>query len=261
LTLQDVQRALDKVADEHVYTARLIKQWLRLTLTWARKRGRVPQDVLHEVALAELPAHKHKHKSPLNPTDIGKLWRALDNYQAKDTAIGIRLLLLLFVRPTELREARWEEVDGATWRIPAKRTKMQTPHVVPLSVEAQALLEELHELNGDTPFIFTGMKRDKPVTAQAWHECLRSIGWLDKFTPHAARATASTLLRELGYSSDWIEAQLAHQQRDETRASYDFAEYLPQRREMLARWSAYVVGLAEEKVKPLQRKAAAVSTK
>jgi len=145
---------------------RLLKQWLRLALTWGRKRGRVAQDVVLEVSQAELPAHKHKHQSPLNPADIANLWRALDDYQAKDTAIGIRLLLLLFVRPTELREARWPEFeDGATWRIPGPRTKMRTPHVVPLSPEVQKQLDQLRDLTGNTPILDCMRRAEQTVLA------------------------------------------------------------------------------------------------
>ena len=129
---------------------------------------------------------------------------------------------------------------------------MRTEHIVPLSVEAQALLERLRELNGDSPFLFPGQGRSKPITAQSWHGCLRTIGWLDKFTPHAARATASTNLRELGKSGDWIEAQLAHLRGGEVQRAYDSAEFLAQRRAMMQYWSAYVTGLAIESVKPLR---------
>jgi integrase len=255
LTPQSVRAALDKVvAEGKVYTARLCKQWLRAALRWAEERGRIDHDPTIKITL---PKHRHEHKRPLKPDEIAGLWGALEGYGAEDTRIAIRLLLLTFARPTELRQARWSEIDGATWRIPAERTKMRTPHIVPLSAEAQELIERLRKLNGDTPFLFPGIKRDKPATAQAWHGCLSAIGWLDRFSPHAARATASTLLRELGYSSDWIEVQLAHQHRDEIRASYDFAEYLPQRREMMARWSAYVLGLAKGEVQALPSREAA----
>ena len=260
LTRGDVQAALDKVEKDHVYTARLLKQWLRLALAWGVKRGRVPPEVLTEVSLTDLAGHRHRHKRPLKPEEIAPLWQALEGYGGEDKGIGLRLLLLTFARPSELREARWSEIDGATWRISPERTKMHTEHIVPLSIEAQALLKRLRRINGDSPFLFPGtIKRDSPTSAQAWHECLEAIGWLDRFTPHAARATASTQLRELGYSSAWIEVQLGHlrRNRSETEASYDFAEYLPQRRKMMARWSAYVTGLATGAVQALPSREAA----
>lgn len=247
----DVTRALDRVVTaDKIYTARLCKQWLRSAYRWGKQRK--PKRVYHDPTIdADVPGHEHQSKTPLKPDEIGQLWRDLEGYGAEDKRIGLRLLLLVFTRPSELREARWTEIDGATWRVPRERTKMRTEHVVPLAVEAQALLARLRELNGDSPFLFPGQGGTKPVSAQAWHACLRTIGWLEKFTPHAARATASTNLRELGKSGDWIEAQLAHLRGSEVQRAYDSAEFLTQRRAMMQYWSAYVTGLATESVKPL----------
>jgi integrase len=252
LTASDVRRALDSVvAQGKVNLARLLKGWLRAALHWAEERDRIAHDPTLKV---KLPKHKHEHKTPLKPRDIAELWRALDGYRDETTVIGIKLLLLTFVRPTELREALWSEIDGATWRLPPERTKMSTPHIVPLSPEAQALLQRLRVLGRGSPYLFPSSRVTRPVSRTVWDKCLIEIQWQGRFSPHAARATASTGLRELGYSSDWIEVQLAHLKRNKVEASYNFAEYLPQRREMMARWSAYVVGLGEGTVEAISRK-------
>jgi integrase len=152
--------------------------------------------------------------------------------------------------------ASWREFDlaadfnelGPVWVIPPERMKRHTPHIVPLSRETVQLLRELRALTGNTPFLFPGASREQPITRQAWAEVLRILQWHNRFSPHACRATASTLLRELDLGqNDHIEIQLGHLARNPTRASYDFSICLRQRYSMMQRWSTYIVELVQDR--------------
>src|SRR5581483_8372476 len=121
------------------------------------------------------------------------------------TGIALKLASLLFVRPGELRQARWRDIDfaNAQWRIPAECMKSRVQHLVPLSQQAVALLKTLRPLSGDSEFLFPSTRSSRhPIHSQALSIALRSSGFLSsKVTPHGFRAIACTLLNELGWNS------------------------------------------------------------
>jgi integrase len=156
-------------------------------------------------------------------------------------------LLLLFVRPIELRAAAWSEfdLDAAEWRIPVERMKMRELHIVPLSLQAVELLRELKKLTGERPLLFPNYRRPKTyMTATTLNRALERMGYAGRFSSHGFRATASTILNEMGYRSDVIERQLAHKERNQSRASYNRAEYLAERRDMMKAWANYLDTIA-----------------
>ncbi len=165
------------------------------------------------------------------------------------TKIALRLLLLTFVRPVELRAAEWPEfdLDRGEWRIPGARMKMRELHIVPLSRQAVELLRELHKFTGGQRWLFPNMRRPKEhMTMTTLNAALARMGYRNKFSAHGFRATASTQLNEMEYRPDVIERQLAHKSRDQVRASYNQAEYLPERRKMVQAWADYVDGLCSD---------------
>jgi integrase len=190
-----------------------------------------------------LKAHAKQHHAPLERADMPAFFTALASIPLdRPTEIAVRLLAYLFVRPGELREAQWPEfnLDQAEWRIPGERMKMGSPHVVPLPSQAVALLRELHALTGHTPWLFPHSQRPRECMSDgALGRTIKRVlaaigdGKSRRFTPHGFRATASTLLHETGVESRLIELQLAHQDRDQSRASYDHSARLPERRGML----------------------------
>lgn len=100
------------------------------------------------------------------------------------------------------------------------------------------LLRELHTLTGGQPWLFPNMRRPKShMTSTTLNSALARMGYGGRFSAHGFRATASTMLNELGYRSDVIERQLAHAERNKVRASYNQAAYLPERKEMLQAWA------------------------
>jgi integrase len=150
------------------------------------------------------------------------------------------LLLLTMTRTVELRCAPWAEFDlqRGEWRIPAARMKMRGPHIVPLSKQAISLLRELRGYSGQRPLLFPN-ERDpsKPRGISTISRVFERAGYAGRFSPHSFRGTAVTLLREAGFDSRLVELQLAHVDRNKSRASYDHAELLGPRRAMLQAWA------------------------
>jgi integrase len=153
---------------------------------------------------------------------------------------------LTFVRPVELRTAEWSEVDIdiAEWRIPAVKMKMRRPHIVPLSTQALAVLTELRVCTEHGSYLFPSGRTpagNRAMSENAVLAALRSMGFeKGVMTGHGFRSTASTLLNANGWNRDYIESQLAHQERNSVRASYNFADYLPDRRKMMQWWADYL---------------------
>lgn len=146
------------------------------------------------------------------------------------------------VRTTELRAARWEEfehLDGREplWRVAAARMKARFEHLVPLSHETVAVLKALRGLPGAkvNGFLFPSPSRDGCMSNNTMLYALYRMGWHGRATIHGFRGVASTILNERGFPPDWIERQLAHDERDDVRGAYNSAQYLLGRRQMLQR--------------------------
>jgi integrase len=156
----------------------------------------------------------------------------------------LKLSPLVFVRPGELRKAEWSQIDfeAALSRIPWSRMKMGEQHLVPLSRQALAVLEDLKSITGNGRFLFPSLRSvERPISDNTVNAGLRRLGYSsDEMTGHGFRTMASTLLNELGWNPDAIERQLAHDERDESRASYNHAQYLDERRRMMQAWSDYL---------------------
>lgn len=210
--------------------------------------GRAERDVAADLKGALAPVQERHHASITEPKAIGALLRAIDGYEGSFvTRCALRLAPLVFVRPGELRQAEWTEfdLDKAEWRIPAARMKAREMHIVPLAPQAIAILSELQPLTGQFRFVFPGVRsRSRPMSENTVNAALRRLGYQnDQMTGHGFRSMASTLLNEQGWHRDAIERQLAHAERNNVRAAYNFAEHLPERRKMMKAWANYLDGL------------------
>lgn len=240
--------------------ALLLRQWCSAVFRYAVATLRADGDPT--VALrGAIDRPKVRHRKPLARTDIPDFLKKLDEPGPyRTTVIALRLLLLLFVRPVELRGAEWSEFDleRAEWRIPAARMKMREPHIVPLPVQAVELLRELHTLTGGQRWLFPNHRRPREhMAATTLNRTLERLGFGGRFSSHGFRATASTLLNEMGYRPDVIERQLAHKERNAVRGAYNRAEYLEERRKMIQDYANLVDALhAGDKVSPLKKVAA-----
>ena len=194
-----------------------------------------------------LTSHKAKHHAAiLEPKKTGELLRAIDGYEGSPlTRIALQLSALLFVRPGELRQAEWAEIDfdANVWRIPGEKMKGRLEHVVPLAEQSLALLIEAQGLTGDGRYVFPSIRTyTRPMSENTVNGALRRLGYTsDDMTAHGFRAMASTLLNESGkWSSDAIERALAHKDKDSVRAAYHRGTHWGERVEMAQWWGDYL---------------------
>jgi hypothetical protein len=170
--------------------------------------------------------------------------RSRDTTGREVVGIALKLALLFFLRPGELRKARWQQFDlqAAQWRIPPECMKARVQHLVPLSRQALELLLKLRTISGDSEYVVPSLRDpSRPLHGAALSAALRSLGFdSNEVTPHGFRATACTLLNELGWRSEAIERQMAHGTANDVRRHYNYAEHLPERRVMMQAWADYL---------------------
>lgn len=257
VTAAHLLEIVKRVAKRAPTVALLLRQWCSAVFRYAVSTLRADGDPT--VALkGAITRPKVQHRKPLSQGDIPGFLKELEKSSGyRATTIALRLLLLTFVRPVELRAAEWSEfnLDRAEWRIPGERMKMREPHFVPLSLQSVELLRELHTLTGGQRLLFPNQRRPKThMSCTTLNRVLERMGYGGKFSAHGFRATASTILNEMGYRPDVIERQLAHKERNAVRASYNQAQYLEERRKMMQAWASYLDTLATEKrVIPLRQ--------
>ncbi|MEZ0318116.1 MAG: tyrosine-type recombinase/integrase [Methylophilaceae bacterium] len=194
------------------------------------------------------PVKEKHHASITDPKAVGDLLRTIHGYEgAFLTQQALKLVPLVFVRPGELRNAEWSEIDlvAGEWRIAAHKMKMKAVHIVPLSTQAIEVFRDLHKLTGDGKYVFPGLRSaDRPMSENTVNAALRRLGYeKDQMTGHGFRSMASTILHEQGWPHEAIERQLAHGERNKVSAAYNYAEHLPKRREMMQAWADFLDGL------------------
>lgn len=216
---------------------------------YAIATGRAERDSSQDLKGA-LPPVKTKHfAAQTDPKRFGELLRAFEDYQGSlIVRCALRLAPLLFVRPGELRHAKWEDIDFdlAQWSYIV--TKTETPHIVPLATQAIAILKELHPLTGNGIYVFPSARGGaRPMSDNAILAALRRLGISkEEATGHGFRATARTLLDEvLGVRPDLIEHQLAHAVRDPNGRAYNRTAHLSERKKMMQNWADYLEKLTE----------------
>lgn len=221
----------------------------------ARVTGRAthnPLEGLHKFLLTK-PVENFAHVSL---EELPALLRAIRSYpHATDVRIGLQLLTMLACRPSELREARRQELDldAGLWLIPAERMKRRREHLIPLPSQAVALLRELHNITGSYPLLFPGRSdTTKPRSNTVFLMALRRLGYEGRQTGHGFRHLASTILNENGFDSQHVEAQLSHV-KEGVRGVYDKSTYLEQRKLMMQWYADYLDRLAAGNVVKIKR--------
>ncbi len=246
ITAPELLTALRRVENRGVVeTAHRVLQNCSQVFRYAVATGRAQRDPTFDLRGALPPVRASHFASITEPKAIGELLRAISGYKGSFiTQCALRLAPLVFVRPGELRRAEWVELDldAAEWRIPASKMKMRVIHVVPLSSQAVSVLRELRPLTGSGKYVFPGMRtKDRPMSENTVLAALRRMGYgTNDMTGHGFRSMASTILNEQGWNRDAIERQLAHAERDNVRAAYNYAEHLPERRRMMQAWAEYL---------------------
>lgn len=223
-------------------------------LDWAIDRGELEYNPLSRTH-KRLEKHVSERMKHVREDGIPELVRSIRGYvdRGRVASIGLQLLLLNAVRPSDLREATWDEFDlkNAIWTIPSARLKRKKaeketgePHHVPLSIQSVALLRELQYLTGAYTYLFPGRSDNKkPASATVFIMALRRIGYGEKQTPHGFRHIFSTYANNRGYDERFIEKTLAHATPG-VKGRYNLADYLKPRRELMQWWADQIDLLA-----------------
>ncbi|HGA9036599.1 TPA: tyrosine-type recombinase/integrase [Salmonella enterica subsp. enterica serovar Java] len=225
---------------------RKVRQRCGEVFRYAVITGRAEYNPAPDLVSAFAP-HKKEHYAFLKADELPEFFRILNTYTGSMIVkLAMRLLILTGVRPGELRQAEWCEIDfdNRVWEVPKERMKMRRPHCVPLSEQALNILEQLKPMTGHYQYIFPGrIHHSKPMSEMAMNVLIRRIGYAGRVTGHGFRHTMSTILHEQGYNTAWIETQLAHVDKNSIRGTYNHAQYLDGRREMLQWYADYMDAL------------------
>lgn len=244
---RDVLDALRKVeAKGQLETARRMQQLAGAVFRYAVATTRLDSDPTRDLRGALVSPTVTHYGAITDAKRAGQLLRAIDGYEGQGiTRAAMQIAPHVFVRPGELRQVQWSELDldGAVWAIPAEKTKMRKAHHVPLSRQVVALFRELYEVTGPSGYVFPGIRtRARPMSENTINAGLRRLGYsTDEMTAHGFRAMASTLLNESGkWSPDAIERALAHGDSDKVRAAYHRGAHWNERVEMAQWWSDHL---------------------
>ncbi|MBC3812757.1 tyrosine-type recombinase/integrase [Undibacterium aquatile] len=265
ITHQQMIAALRKVeARGAVEIAHRLKATCARIFSYANQQGienRNPAQDLKDV----LKPVKAGHFAAISTDELPAFLAAMNQNDArlfKPTRIALRLMMLLFVRTSELITTPWSEIDleKGEWIIPWQRMKRgkltinpdKTNHHVCLSRQALELLRELHTLTGGGVYLFPNQRdHEKPMSNGAILMALRRMGYQNKMTGHGFRALAmSTIKEQLGYRHEVVDRQLAHAQKDKIASAYDRAIFLEERKKMMQDWADYIDQIAANKIVP-----------
>jgi integrase len=227
-----------------VETAHRARAAASLVFRYAIATGRTKYNPAADL-IGALTSPKTKHFASLTePDDVAKLLNALYGYQGSPIVLAaLKLSAMFFVRPGELRHARWEDIDlsKAEWRYVTSKTK--TPHIVPLAKQAIEVLKDVHPYTRRSQYVLPGVRSIlRPISENTITAALRNLGFDNTMmTAHGFRAMARTLLDEvLGFRPDFIEHQLAHAVRDPLGRAYNRTSHLDERRKMMQAWADYL---------------------
>jgi integrase len=247
LSATDFRKAVQKIQERGALDiAKRALQTCNQIMRYAVANGLTDRNPVADVKPGDiLRARRKRNYARIGADELPALLRAIGAYDGTmHTRLAIELMALTFVRTGELIAARWLEIDlpNARWNIPAARMKMRTPHIVPLSRQAMALLGKLKSLSFGNEYLFPA-----DVVGHGGHMsnntilyALYRMGYRGRMTGHGFRGVASTILHEQGWPHEQIELQLAHQERDDTSAAYNHALYLSQRATMMQAWADFL---------------------
>ncbi|MDT7074236.1 tyrosine-type recombinase/integrase [Citrobacter amalonaticus] len=226
--------------------AKKVRQRCGEVFRYAIVTGRAEYNPAPDLTSA-MQGHESNHYPFLNAPELPAFFEALSRYSGSELVVlAARLLIITGLRTGELRGASWQEIDeqAAVWEVPAERMKMRRPHIVPLSQQALSIIAHIREITGRYPLMFPGRNDPRRTMSEASiNQVFKRIGYAGKVTGHGFRHTMSTILHEQGYNTAWIETQLAHVDKNSIRGTYNHAQYLDGRREMLQWYSDYMEAL------------------
>ncbi|ABX63549.1 site-specific integrase [Brucella canis] len=261
ITHEDLRALTDAIVEQgRPSTAVVCREIMMLVFRWAIERGQKvenPADLVRPSTIAKFEPRDRA----LTPEEIGLMYQYMERIGTLPSIrAAAKLLLLTMVRKSELTNATWSEINfiDALWTIPKERMKRRNPHLVFLSRQVLEIFTALKTFAGGSEYVLPSRyDSDLPMSSATLNQVLtltyrlaqkegQSLG---KFGPHDLRRTASTLLHEAGYNTDWIEKCLAHEQKG-VRAVYNKAEYRDQRRAMLQDWADMIDEWTIRKIRP-----------
>lgn len=255
--LLDAVRRVEKL--NKVETAYRTLQAAGQVFRYAIQTGRALRDITPDLRGALAPSVTKHMPSFTEPKDVAELLRAIEGFTGTLTVqTALKLAPLVFVRPSELRKAKWADIDleNCEWRYLV--TKTNTEHIVPLSTQAVDLLKAIHPYSCAGEYVFQGgHNADKAMSEAAINAALRRMGYDTKtqITGHGFRAMARTILHErLRIDPNIIEHQLAHKVPDALGSAYNRTKFLEQRKAMMQQWADYLDELkAGAKIVPFKQ--------
>jgi integrase len=252
ITPEDLRALCNKVKERGApATAIHVRDIVKQIFGFATLQGEKIDNPADRVTPSSIATFEVRDRA-LSPSEIRIAFRLIERVATLPTIrLGLKLILLTMVRKSELQDATWSEVDfeNRLWSIPKERMKRSKPHNVYLSDQALDILIALKTCAGNSRYLLPSRyDADEPMSRATFNRVTAAIASLAQedelplapFTVHDLRRTASTLLNEIGFNSDWIEKCLAHEHGRTVRGVYNKAEYEPQRRHMLQQWSNMV---------------------
>jgi integrase len=253
ITTMEIRTVCEKIVDRGApSTALFARDIISNIFKYAADKGHEIANPVEKLKASSLATLKPRDRA-LTPKEIGTFFKVLEHTGTMPSIrLATKFVLLTMVRKNEFLLAEWDEIDfqNMLWTIPAERMKLRRPHLVFLSKQAMDILITFKVLYGETKYLIPGRYSSAlPLSDCALNRVITAavtraekLGTpIEHFSVHDLRRTASTLLHEAGFNSDWIEKQLAHEQRG-VRAVYNKAEYADQRRDMLQQWADMVDG-------------------
>lgn len=241
LELLDTLRKMEKRGA--LEKMRKVRQRCGEVYRYAIITGRAEYNPAPDLASALTPPKK-QHFPFLTAEELPYFLKDLAGYTGSViTKTATKIILLTAVRTQELRFARWQDIDleKGIWEIPAKVMKMKRPHVVPLSKQVIELFNSLKPLSGHYELVFIGRNdHRKPISKESVNQVIELLGYKGRLTGHGFRHAMSTILHEKGFNSAWIETQLAHIDKNAIRGTYNHAQYMDGRREMMQWYADYM---------------------
>lgn len=230
----------------HETTHRMRSQ-ISAVFAFAIASGYCRYDPAAHLSAALVRTPKAEHYARLSRDEVGEFLLRLDAHNCEPlTRLAIKLAMLSALRTNELRGGDWRELERldepgrALWRVPPERVKMGVEHLVPLSRQAVELILSLPSANRREGRLFPGEGKTGVMSNNTMLFAIYRLGYKHRTTTHGFRSLFSTECNENGFESDWIERQLAHDERNDVRAAYNAAQYLPQRRKMMQWWADYL---------------------
>ena len=250
ITRQDVAEIVLRLDNSGKHNAaKRLANFAKRVFNRAMITGAIDLNPATELAALVTNVRTQHHPALTDPHDVGKLLRKIGQYSGRPvTQFALTVAPHVFLRPGELRQSLWTDVDfeNGYWMIPAERMKMGRDHIIPVTDQVMSSLRFSKTMLPTSEYIFPAHHNPSvPISENTLNQALKRMGFKAQMTAHGFRSLASTLLNEMGWNRDWIEMQLAHSQKDAVRASYNRATYLDQRRRMMCSWSNYLDALRD----------------